>query len=238
MLQALGENLFKMFLEQNIKGLCAKFGVDFYQLLKDFDVDHVTELSVLDLEAIAEEYEVDFYSLLFKPLYVFDHLKSKIAAIKLLILDVDGVMTDGGMYYSENGDQIKKYNTKDGMAIIKAQEKGIMCGIISSAFTDNMVLNRAETLKIKQVYVGRDSKITILKQWCEELKLSLEEIAIIGDDINDLSIMHEVGLKVCPKDAVQEVKKVADIVLTKNGGAGCVREFIDHFLLPEPLNEY
>lgn len=227
-----------MFLEQNIKGLCAKFGVDFYQMLKDFDVDGVTEFSILDLEAIAEEYEVDFYSLLFKPLFIFDHLKSKIEKIKFLILDVDGVMTDGGMYYTESGDQIKKYNTKDGMGILKAQEKGLLCGIISSAFTDKMVRNRAETLKIKHVYVGRDQKITILRQWCEELSISLNEVAIIGDDINDLSIIREVGLSACPKDAVQEVKKEVDIVLTKNGGTGVVREFIDNFLLSEPIKEY
>jgi 3-deoxy-D-manno-octulosonate 8-phosphate phosphatase (KDO 8-P phosphatase) len=227
-----------LFLEQNIKGLCAKFGVDFYQMLKDFDVDGVTELSILDLEAIAEEYEVDFYSLLFKPLFIFDHLKSKIEKIKFLILDIDGVMTDAGMYYTESGDQMKKYNAKDGMGIMKAQEKGLLFGIISSAFIDKMVLNRAETLRIKHVYVGRDQKITILKQWCEELSISLSEVAMIGDDINDLSIMREIGLSACPKDAVQEVKKEVDIVLTKNGGAGVVREFIDNFLLSEPIKEY
>ncbi|MNJ84758.1 3-deoxy-D-manno-octulosonate 8-phosphate phosphatase KdsC [compost metagenome] len=227
-----------MFLEQNIKGLCAKFGVDFYQMLQDFNVDGVTELSILDLEAVAEEYEVDFYSLLFKPLFIFDHLKSKIEKIKFLVLDVDGVMTDGGMYYTESGDQIKKYNTKDGMGIMKAQEKGLICGIISSAFTDKMVRNRAEVLKIDHVYVGREQKITILKQWCEELSISLDQVAIIGDDINDLSIMREVGLRACPKDAVQEVKKEVDIVLTKNGGTGVVREFIDNFLLSEPIKEY
>lgn len=227
-----------MFLEQNIKGLCAKFGVDFYQMLQDFNVDGVTELSILDLEAVAEEYEVDFYSLMFKPLFIFDHLKSKIEKIKLLVLDVDGVMTDGGMYFTESGDQIKKYNTKDGMGIMKAQEKGLICGIISSAFTDKMVRNRAEVLKIDHVYVGREQKITILKQWCEELSISLDQVAIIGDDINDLSIMREVGLRACPKDAVQEVKKEVDIVLTKNGGMGVVREFIDNFLLSEPIKEY
>lgn len=227
-----------MFLEQNIKGLCAKFGVDFYQMLQDFNVDGVTELSILDLEAIAEEYEVDFYSLLFKPLFIFDHLKSKIERIKLLVLDVDGVMTDGGMYYTESGDQIKKYNTKDGMGIMKAQEKGLICGIISSAFTDKMVLNRAEVLKIEHVYVGREQKITVLKQWCEALSITLDQVAIIGDDINDLSVMREVGLRACPKDAVQEVKKEVDIVLTKNGGTGVVREFIDNFLLSEPIKEY
>lgn len=224
------------FLEQNIKGLCAKFGVDFYQFLQDFSVESVTELSILDLEAVAEEYEVDFYALLFKPLFVFDHLKPKLAKIKLLILDVDGVMTDGGMYYTESGDQIKKYNAKDGMAIMKAQEKGLVCGIISSAFTDKMVRNRAELLKIEHVYVGRDQKISVLKNWCEALELDLSEVAIIGDDINDLSIMREVGVRACPTDAVQEVKKEVDIVLTKKGGHGVVREFIDNFLLDQPIS--
>lgn len=227
-----------MFLEQNIKGLCAKFGVDYYQFLQDFSVDSVTELSILDLEAVAEEYEVDFYALLFKPLYVFDHLKPKLRKIKLLILDVDGVMTDGGMYYTESGDQIKKYNTKDGMAIMKAQEKGLICGIISSAFTDKMVLNRAEVLKIKHVYVGRDQKIDVLRNWCEQLNLDLSEVAIVGDDINDLSIMKEVGIRACPKDAVQEVKKEVDIVLTKDGGTGVIREFIDNYLLEQPISVY
>ena len=227
-----------LYLEQNIKGLCAKFGVDFYQMLADFSVDSVTELSILDLEAIAEEYEVDFYSLLFKPLFIFDHLRPKIEKIKLLILDVDGVMSDGGMYYSESGDQIKKYNAKDGMAILKAQEKGLICGIISSAFTDQMVKNRAKTLKIDRVYVGRDSKITILKQWCEELNLSMDEVAMIGDDVNDLSIMNEVGFKVCPADAVNVVKHVVDVVLSKKGGDGCVRELIDNYLLETPIGSF
>ncbi len=227
-----------LFLEQNIKGLCAKFGVDFYQMLGDFTVDSVTELSILDLEAIAEEYEVDFYSLLFKPLFVFEHLKTKISKIKLLILDVDGVMSDGGMYYTESGDQFKKYNAKDGMAIIKAQEKGLICGIISSAFTDQMVLNRAKTLKIERTYVGRESKITILKKWCEELKLSLDEVAMIGDDVNDLSIMKEVGFKVCPSDAVNVVKHASDVVLSKKGGEGCVRELIDNYLLETPIGSF
>lgn len=227
-----------LFLDQNIKGLCAKYGVDFYQMLQDFSVENVSELSILDLEAIAEEYEVDFYALLFKPLFIFDHLKPRLAKIKLLILDVDGVMTDAGMYYTESGDQIKKYNAKDGMAIMKAQEKGLICGIISSAFTDKMVRNRAEVLKIERVYVGRDQKINVLKQWCDELKLDLSEVAIIGDDINDLSIMREVGFRACPKDAVQEVKKEVDIVLTKKGGEGVVRELIDNYLLNQPISEY
>ncbi len=223
------------FLETNIKGLCAKFGVDFQQFLADFDIDNVGELSILDLEAVAEEYEEDLYALLFKPLFVFEHLKAGLAKIKLIILDVDGVLTDGGMYYTENGDQIKKFNTKDGMAIMKAKEKGLIFGIISSGFTNHMVQNRATTLGIEKVYVGRESKLSVLQAWCEEMKISMEEVAIIGDDINDLSIMEVVGIKACPKDAVNRVKIAADIVLKTNGGNGVVREFIDNFILSEPI---
>jgi 3-deoxy-D-manno-octulosonate 8-phosphate phosphatase (KDO 8-P phosphatase) len=226
------------FLEQNIKGLSARFGVDFYQLLSDFNVDSVYELAIGDLEALAQEYEVDLYALLFKPIVVFDHLKSKLSKIKLVILDVDGVLSDAGMYYTESGDQIKKYNAKDGMAILEGQKAGKMFGIISSAYTSQMVVNRAETLKIERVYVGRESKISILKKWCSELNLDLSEVAMIGDDVNDLSIMTEVGFRACPSDAVQVVKKIVDVVLSTKGGNGCVREFVDNFLLNEPIGSF
>lgn len=223
------------FLEQNIKGLCAKFGVDFYQMIQDFDAESVGELSIIDLQTIAEEYEVDFYSLLFKPLVVFEHLAPKIKGIKLVVLDVDGVLTDGGMYYTESGDQIKKYNTKDGMAIMKAQKLGFVFGIISHSKATEMVKNRANALSIPHVYVGQEPKITILKQWCEELNVNLNEVAMIGDDINDMEVMNAVGLRLCPVDAVQPIKVVSDIVLQSRGGKGVVREFVDNYLLPEPL---
>lgn len=223
------------FLEQNIKGLCAKFGVDFHQLLSDFQVDHVSELSVLDLEAFAEENETDLYALMFKPLFILDHLKPRLSRIKLLILDVDGVLTDGGMYYTESGDQFKKYNAKDGMAIMKAQEAGLKIGVISSAFKPKMVLDRAETLKISYVYAGREPKLDILQQWCQELGIGLDEVAMIGDDINDLPVLEKVGFRCCPVDAVQLIKHTVDVVLTRKGGYGCVRELIDNYLLEQPV---
>lgn len=170
--------------------------------------------------------------------FIFDHLKAKIAAIKLLILDVDGVMTDGGMYYTESGDQMKKYNAKDGMAIMKAQEAGLKIGIISSAFTDQMVVKRAELLKISHVYVGRDQKIGVLENWCATLGIGLHEVAMIGDDINDLSIMEKIGFTACPVDAVQLVKHQVDLVLQTKGGHGAIRELIDNYLLPEPIKHF
>lgn len=182
------------FLEQNMKGLCARFGVDYHQLLSDFGADNPAELSLLDIEAFAEENEVDVYGLMFKPLFLPDHLKEKVSKIKLIILDVDGVMTDAGMYYTESGDQFKKYNAKDGRAIIDIQKLGYKVGIISSAFTDQMVMHRAKVLKIENVYVGEKSKKDVLDVWCAEMGISHSEVAMIGDDINDITIMDvEIG---------------------------------------------
>ena len=153
----------------------------------------------------------------------------------MLILDVDGVMTDAGMFFSENGDQIKKYNAKDGMAIMALKKHGVEVGIISSGFKLEMVKARAELLGIEHLYVGRDPKMEILKGWCEKLNIDLAEVGIIGDDINDLQVMKSVGFSVAPADAVPVVKQHVDLILQAKGGRGCVREFIDHYLLDEPL---
>lgn len=225
-----------MHLQQNLKGLCAKFGVDYNEFLNDLDVDDVNELTVYDLEAVCEEYDVDMLSLLFKPMYRPDLWNKKIEKLKLLVLDVDGVMTDGGMYFTENGDQFKKYNTKDGMAIQHLVKDNFQLAIISSGFKSEMVKTRAEMLGIQFCYVGRDSKMEILQKHCTDLGIKLENVAIVGDDINDLEIIKNVGFSACPSDAVNAVKGQVDIVLTKKGGDGCVREFIDSYILKQPLS--
>lgn len=224
-----------MYLEQNIKGLCEKFGLDFQDFLKDLDIDNVRELSIYDLEAIAEEYEVDMGTLLFKYTSKTKHLQDKLDKIKLLVLDVDGVMTDGGMYFSEAGDQFKKFNTKDGMAIIHLTKSNFQVAIISSGFKGEAVKKRAELLGIQNCTVNREPKMDRLAKLLVELNIGMENVAIIGDDINDLEVMKAVGLSVAPKDAVQVVKSQADIVLNMKGGEGCVREFIDNYLLKEAL---
>lgn len=218
-----------MFLEQNIKGLCAKYGLDFLALLQDFQVDSVFELSVVDLESIAEEYELDLHTLLFSPLFENEYLSEKLRKIKLLILDVDGVMTDGGMYYTENGDQLKKFNAKDGIAILRLTGNKFPVGIISSGFSGEAIRKRAEILGIQRCYVGRAPKMEIIQKWCEELEINLKEVAMIGDDTNDLEVMQHIGFSACPADAVLEVKKQADLALSKKGGQACVREFIDNY---------
>jgi YrbI family 3-deoxy-D-manno-octulosonate 8-phosphate phosphatase len=220
-----------MLLELNIKGLCQKHGIQFDDFLADLDVDHVQELSLYDLEAVCEEYELDLQALLFKPLFQRSVLDAKIKDIRMLILDVDGVLTDGGMYVSEKGDQMKRYHTHDGLALLDLSKSGKMqLGIISSGFTEHMVQDRAKLLGISHVYVGQDSKLSVLVSWCSELGLKMNEIAFIGDDRNDLKVMEAVGLAVCPASAVPAVKSISDIILSKKGGDACVREFIDHYL--------
>ena len=153
--------------------------------------------------------------------------------IKLLVLDVDGTMTDGGVYITEKGEQFKKFNARDGMGIKLAERAGITVGIISHSLVTEMVTSRANTLGMKYFYIGQEPKLGILKNWLEELELTLDEVAYIGDDINDLEIMQAVGISVCPADAVGHIQRIADIKLSRKGGEGAVREFIDEYLLKD-----
>ncbi|WP_107037649.1 KdsC family phosphatase [Brumimicrobium mesophilum] len=219
-------------LSKNLEAVLIKNNSSLAQFLKENEVSKVEKLTLGSLELFCYRNEVDLTNLLSYNMTV-DLKKAK--QIKLLILDVDGVMTDAGMFFTENGDQIKKYNAKDGMAIMALKKIGIAVGIISSGFKLEMVKARAELLKIEHLYVGRDLKIDILKGWCENLKIDLSEVGIIGDDINDMGVMKSVGFSAAPSDAVPIVKAQVDLVLNSKGGRGCVREFIDYYLLDEPL---
>ena len=152
--------------------------------------------------------------------------------IKLFLCDVDGTLTDGGMYYSENGDELKKFNTRDGMGFQLLRNAGIKTGIITSEDT-KIVENRAKKLKADFLYQGKRNggKLTVAKEICERLGITLDEVAYIGDDVNCVELLEAVGVKACPADACEAVKKIADIrVMTKTGGNGCVREFIEKIL--------
>ena len=149
--------------------------------------------------------------------------------IKLSLCDVDGTLTDGGMYYSENGDELKKFNTRDGMGFQLLREAGIKTGIITSEDT-KIVKNRAKKLKVDFLYQGKrnDGKLGVAKEICERLGITLDEVAYIGDDVNCVDLLEAVGVKACPANACEEVKMIAGIqVMTKKGGDGCVREFIE-----------
>jgi len=147
--------------------------------------------------------------------------------IKFLVLDVDGTLTDGGIYLSESGEEMKKFNTKDGRGIMELMKTGVEVGFISAAVSSKIIKHRASMLKVKYFYAGNGDKVEVLSQWLDELDLSFSEVAFIGDDINDAKIMDRVGLSAAPSDALGELKNIANIVLEKKGGQGCVREFID-----------
>ena len=149
--------------------------------------------------------------------------------IKLVLLDVDGTLTDGGIYRGNNGEELKRFNVKDGYAIVNAQKLGIEFGIITGRKSE-LVEIRAKELRIKYLYQGVSEKTVILEEIMKKDGLSKEEIAYMGDDLNDLLIMKQVGLSGTLKDAVDEVIQVADFVSKKNGGSGAVREFIEHIL--------
>lgn len=150
--------------------------------------------------------------------------------IKLFATDVDGVLTDGGMYYTESGDEFKKFNTRDGMGIKLLRQKGIKIAFITSEDTQ-IVANRAEKLKIDFLCQNVQNKLEIIQKICAELQISLAEVAYIGDDVNDYEILSAVGRRACPNDAVEKIKNIKDIiVLDKNGGAGAVRELCDIIL--------
>ena len=150
--------------------------------------------------------------------------------IKFVVCDVDGTLTDGGMYITSEGTHFKRFNTKDGMAVKMLYQNGYHVGLLSHSKTTEMVTERANMLNIKHCYVGSNDKLTILKQWINELNISLEEVAYLGDDNNDINIMENVGLAVCPKDASKKIINIAQIILKSKGGDACLREFVEEHL--------
>lgn len=152
--------------------------------------------------------------------------------IKLFLSDVDGTLTDGGMYYSENGDELKKFNTRDGMGFQLLREAGIKTGIITSEDTQ-IVARRAAKLKVDYLIQGKrdGGKLAAAQELCNKLGITLQEVAYIGDDINCLELLSNVGILACPSDACDLVKGIEQVkIMNKNGGGGCVREFIEKLL--------
>ncbi len=163
-----------------------------------------------------------------------NRLKSKenrevMPQIKMFLTDCDGCLTDGGMYYSENGDELKKFHTKDGMGFKLLREQGIITGIITG---ENRQLNqkRAEKLQVDEIFQNVKDKVAVIRQLCDKYHILPEQVAYVGDDVNDLGAIHYVGYGCCVKDAHSAVKKCADYISTRNGGQGAVREIIDVIL--------
>lgn len=147
--------------------------------------------------------------------------------IKLFATDVDGTMTDGCMYYAENGLELKKFNFQDGMGFKILRDAGIKTAIITSEDTP-IVKKRADKLKVDFLSMGTWEKLEFVKKICNELNITLKEVAYIGDDINDIELLNAVGLKACPSNAVKKVKNIENIIqLSLKGGEGAVREFVE-----------
>lgn len=161
--------------------------------------------------------------------------ETRLAQVRLLVLDVDGVLTDGGLYYTETGEELKKFNVKDGLGI----QRAISCGVevaILSAGSSPATLHRAKRLGIHHVYIRVPDKLAALHQLCETLNLSLEQVAYIGDDLVDIPAMKSVSVPIAVADAMPENQAVAIYITHKSGGQGAVREVCDLIAKLHPLS--
>lgn len=147
--------------------------------------------------------------------------------IKMLVMDVDGTLTDGKIYMGSDGEVFKAFDVKDGYAIAHLHEVGIIPVIITGR-KSKIVENRAKELNIKEVYQGVSDKVEKLKEVAKDNGVLLEEVAYIGDDLNDLDCMGICGLSACPNDAIDEVIQNVNYICKHSGGNGAVREFIEY----------
>ncbi|WHZ20906.1 MAG: 3-deoxy-D-manno-octulosonate 8-phosphate phosphatase [Nitrospira sp.] len=149
--------------------------------------------------------------------------------IRLFATDVDGVLTDAGMYYSESGDEWKKFNTRDGMGIKLLQKAGILTAVITQEST-KIVMRRAQKLAIPEVHQGVFDKLALLKELIMRHGLTMEQVAYIGDDVNDIETLGVVGFSAAPADGMPLVLKTVRYTCKKKGGEGAVREVADLIL--------
>ena len=156
--------------------------------------------------------------------------------IELIVLDVDGCMTDGRIIYTAGGDEVKSFNVKDGFAIVNWIAMGRSAAIITGRSSE-IVKRRAEELGIQHFYQGVKDKLAVLESICAELGIGVEHTAVIGDDLNDYRMLKACGHSFVPADAVHRVVEIADTVLSRKGGDGAVREMIELLILKEGLEE-
>jgi 3-deoxy-D-manno-octulosonate 8-phosphate phosphatase (KDO 8-P phosphatase) len=154
----------------------------------------------------------------------------KCKKIKLLLTDVDGVLTDGGRYYSKDGEILKKFHVRDGMGINILLRNNIKTIILTKE--KSMITKKwAKDMNVFKVYSGLIKKEQILTKICKKYKINLDEVAYIGDDVNDVEILKKVGFSAVPYDSVFQVKKITDYICKSSGGKGCFREICDFILL-------
>ena len=155
---------------------------------------------------------------------------------KLILTDIDGVWTDGGMYYDNTNLELKKFNTYDSAGVLFAHHLGIPVGILTGENTD-IVKRRAEKLKVDYCCLGCKDKVAIAMKLCEELGITMEEVAYIGDDLNDMKLLKLVGWAGVPSSAPKYVKRLANVRLIKKGGQGVFREFVEMVLSIELVED-
>ena len=161
-------------------------------------------------------------------------VSSKLKKIKLLLLDVDGVLTDGGIIYNDNGTETKVFNVKDGLGIKLLMDAGIHLGIVTGR-RSNALYSRCKDLGIKLIYVGVGNKIDVLDALMDQTGVSAEEVAFIGDDLPDLGLMKMIGLSIAVGDANKTILDNADMVTSAKGGDGAVREACEAILKAKGL---
>ena len=154
---------------------------------------------------------------------------SVLRGIKLFATDVDGVLTDAGMYYSESGDEWKKFNTRDGMGIKLLQRAGIVTAIVTQERT-KLVARRAEKLAIPELHQGVMDKLSCVREMAARHRITLSQVAYIGDDINDLETLEAVGFSATPADGMPKIAAAVDYICKKKGGEGAVREITEMIL--------
>ena len=154
--------------------------------------------------------------------------------IKLVLTDIDGVWTDGGMYYDQTGNEFKKFNTYDSAGVLWCRMAGLKVGILTGETTE-IVKRRAEKLKVDYLFQGTKNKLQIVEDLCVENEITLDQVAYLGDDLNDMVLLEAVGLSACPSSAPTYVKKIVDRVLTKKGGEGVFREFVEEHIVADQL---
>ncbi len=156
-----------------------------------------------------------------------DEHKDKAVGIKLLLTDVDGVLTDNGVFYGEGGEVLKRFSIRDGMGVERLRKlAGIETGIITGEMSPS-VARRAEKLHITELHLGIKDKLGRLNEIMERLGIGWEAIAYIGDDVNDLEVLEKAGISACPADAMEQVSGIVHYHCVERGGYGAFREFAE-----------
>ena len=235
---AINYNYYKRPLRQDFNGLLMENGAFYINTVKNISKyknrlsGNIHPYVMPEYTAIEADEEDDWLiieQLMYK--YIINK-QTKTNSVKMFATDVDGVLTDAGMYYDNNGNELKKFNTHDGMAFNILKERGIITAMLTSEKT-NIVKLRANKLQVDYLFQGvkGSEKLQALKKICVDKNMSLSEVAYIGDDINDYNVLSSVGFPACPKNAIANIKSIKGIThLSKSGGDGAVREFVELLL--------